>query len=91
MKLLYTKLRDWINFITNLYEKSLKKSLIDKKIGAKEALELKKIFNHYLHKSKEILTSTQFKIEDKFGDVISKDSISPEQITKLENFLAKLM
>ena len=32
------------------------------------------------------MASTQFKVEDIFGDVISKDSISPEQITKLNNF-----
>ena len=37
------------------------------------------------------MTSTQFKVEDVFGDVISKDSILPEQITKLDNFLAKIM
>ena len=37
------------------------------------------------------MKNTQFKVEDIFGDVISKDSISPEQITKLKNFLAKIM
>ena len=57
----------------------------------KEALELKKIYNHYLDKRKQIMDSTKFKVEDIFGDVISKDSISPEQITKLNNFLAKKM
>ena len=91
LKLRYTKLRDWINFITILYEKALGQSLIDKKIDEKEALELKKIYNHYLDKRKEIMDSTKFKVEDIFGDVISKDSISPEQITKLNNFLAKIM
>ena len=65
--------------------------MIDKKICDKEALELKKIYNHYLDKRKEIMNSTKFKVEDIFGDVISKDSISPEQITKLNNFLAKIM
>ena len=91
LKLRYTKLRDWINFITILYEKTLNQSMIDKKICDKEALELKKIYNHYLDKRKEIMNSTKFKVEDIFGDVISKDSISPEQITKLNNFLAKIM
>ena len=62
-----------------------------KKIDEKEALELKKIYNHYVDKRKEIINSTKFKIEEIFGDVISKDSISPEQITKLNNFLAKIM
>ena len=37
------------------------------------------------------MKNTQFKVEDIFGDVISKDSISPEQITKLNNFLAKIL
>ena len=37
------------------------------------------------------MNSTKFKVEDIFGDVISKDSISPEQITKLNNFSAKIM
>ena len=32
------------------------------------------------------MTSTKFKIEVIFGDAISKDSISPEQITKLDTF-----
>ena len=91
LKLRYTKLRDWINFITILYEKTLNQSMIDKKIDEKEALELKKIYNHYIDKRKEIMDSTKFKVEDIFGDVISKDSISPEQITELNNFLAKIM
>ena len=37
------------------------------------------------------MDSTKFKVEDVFGDGISKNSISPEQITKLDNFLAKIM
>ena len=37
------------------------------------------------------MRNTQFKAEDVFGDVISKDNFSQEQIAKLENFLAKLM
>ena len=65
--------------------------MIDKKIDEKESLELKKIYNHYIDKRKEIMNSTKFKVEDIFGDVISKDSISPEQITKLNSFLAKIM
>ena len=91
LKLRYTKLRDWINFITILYEKTLKESMVDKKIDQKEAEQLKQIYNHYVDKRKEIMDSTKFKVEDIFGDVISKDSISPEQVTKLNNFLAKIM
>ena len=91
LKLRYTKLRDWINFITILYEKTLNQSMIDKKIDKKEASELKKTYNHYFDKRKQIMDSTKLKVEDIFGDVISKDSISPEQITKLNNFLAKIL
>ena len=90
MKIRYTKLKDWINVITLLYEKTLKQSMIDKKIDEKEALELEKNFNHYFDKRSEIMKNTSFKVEDVFGDVISKESISPEQITKLNNFLAKI-
>ena len=91
LKLRYTKLRDWIIFITILYEKTLNLSMIDKKNDEKEASELKKIYNHYLDKRKEIMNSTKFKVEDMFGGVMSKDSISPGQKTKLNNFLAKIM
>ena len=37
------------------------------------------------------MKNTSFRVEDVFGDVISKDSISPEQITKFNIFLAKIM
>ena len=91
LKIRYTKLRDWKNVITLLYEKTLKESMIDKKIAQKEPEKLKQIYNRYIDKRKEIMKSTKFKVEDIFGDAISKDSISPEQITKLNNFLAKMM
>ena len=39
----------------------------------------------------EIMKNTQFKVEVIFGDIISKDSISPEQLTKLKIFLAKIL
>ena len=91
LKIRYTKLRDWINGITLLYKKTLKESMIDKKIDEKEAQKLKQIYNHYIDKRKEIMNSTKFKVGHIFGDVISKDSISPEQITKLNKFLAKMM
>ena len=87
----YTKIRDWINVITLLYEKTLKESMIDKKNNEKESDQLKQIFNHYNDKKSEILKNTQFKVEDVFSDVISKDNFSTEQITKLKNFLAKMM
>ena len=60
--------------------------MIDKKIDRKETEKLKQICNHYIDKRKNIMNSTKFKVEDIFGDVIGKDSILPEQITKLNNF-----
>ena len=80
IKLRYTKLRDWIKFVTTLYEKTLNQSMIDKEIDEKEALELNKIYTLHLEKRKEILNSTKFIVEDIFGDLKSKGSISPEQI-----------
>ena len=65
--------------------------MVNKNIDEKEALELKKNHNQYLDKRKEIMKNTSFKVEDIFGDIISRDSLSPEQITKLYNFLAKIM
>ena len=90
LKIRYTKLRDWINVITLLYEKTLKESMIDKVINRKEADQLIQIYNHYVDKKSEIMKNTQFKVEDIFSDVISKDTISTEQIIKLNNFLAKM-
>ena len=91
LKIRYTKLRGWINVITLLYEKTLKQSIVEKKIDEKEGEQLKLIYNHYIDKRKEIMKSTQFKVEDVLTDVISKDTISSEQITKLNNFPAKMM
>ena len=90
LKIRYTKLRNWFNVNTLLYEKTLKQSMIDKKIDEK-AQEVKKIHNHYLDKRKEIMKITQFKVENIFGGVISKGIFSQEQTTKLNNFLAKTM
>ena len=65
--------------------------MVDKKIDEKEAEELKKIYNHYFDKREKIMKNTQFKAEDVFGDVIGKEKFSQEQITKFNNFLAKIM
>ena len=35
------------------------------------------------------MKNTNFKVEDVFVDVISKDNFSQEQITKLKNFFSK--
>ena len=45
LKIRYKNLRDRINLITFLYDKTLKQSMIEEKIDDKEALELKKIFD----------------------------------------------
>ena len=47
LKIRFTKFRDWINVITLLYEKTLKKSMIDKK-NEKEVNLLKQLYNHYI-------------------------------------------
>ena len=73
------------------FYQSLKQSMIDKKIDEKEAQELKKTYNHYPDKRKEIMKKNSFKVEDVFVDIISEDKLSREQITKLNNFLAKKM
>ena len=74
-----------------LYEKTLKESMVDRKIDQKEAEQLKQTYNHYLDKRKDIMKDTSFRVEDVFGDVISKDNFSQEQINKLNTFLAKIM
>ena len=58
LKKRYTKLRDWIKVITLLYEKTLKQSMVDKKNDEREAQDLKKVYNHYLDKRKEIMRNT---------------------------------
>ena len=57
----------------------------------KKSFRIKKIYKYYVDKRKQTMTSTQFKVEAFFGDVISKDSISPEQITKLKILSIKIM
>ena len=37
------------------------------------------------------MKNTSFKVGDVFGDVLSKDKFSQEQITKLNKFLAKIV
>ena len=37
------------------------------------------------------MKNTQFKVEDVFGNVISRDNFSQEKITKPNSFLAKMM
>ena len=86
LNLRYTKPREWTNVITLPYGKTLKESMIDTKIVQKEAEQLKQIYNQYIDKRRKKMNSNKFKVEDIFRDVISKDSISPEQIAKLNIF-----
>ena len=72
LKITYTKLRDLINVVTLLYEKTLKQSMVDKMIDDKEALELKNVYNHYLEKRSSFMKNTQFTVEDVFDDILSK-------------------
>ena len=39
----------------------------------------------------EILKNKEFRVENLFGDILGKESSSPEQITKLNKFSAKVM
>ena len=74
-----------------LYEETLKTSIVVKKVDEKEAGELKKLYNHYFDKRKEIMKNASFRAEDVFSDVKSEDSILQEQITKLQNISAKIL
>ena len=37
------------------------------------------------------MRNTHFKVGDVFGDILCRESISPERITKLKGFSVKLM
>ena len=91
LKSRYQKLRDHIKMIKLLYEKTLKKSLVDKKIDEKESEELKIIYNHYITKRKEIMENTKFTVEDFFDKLDLSENISSEQIRTLIALLAKMM
>ena len=69
----------------------MKQSVVDKKIDDKETQELKKLENHYLDKRTDFLKKPQIKVEDVRGVNLKIYSVSPEQITKLNNFLAEMM
>ena len=57
----------------------------------KKLIKIKRLYNLYLDRSDEIMKNTQFKVEDQFGVILNKDSISRKQIAKLNNFSAKIM
>ena len=59
LKIRYTKLRDFFNVITLLYEKILKQSMVDLKILRERSTRFKrKDNNHYLDKRTEIMKNT---------------------------------
>ena len=72
--------------ISLLNEKTLKQSIVDKKIVDKEAKELKKNYNQISGKRTDIMNITQLKVEDVFDDLLGKDNFSPEQITERKLF-----
>ena len=44
-----------------------------------------------MDKKTDLLNNTQFKVDDKFGDVIEKGTSNSDRITKFLAFSAKLM
>ena len=65
--------------------------MIPKRIDEKEGEKLRSICDQYINKQDEIKKYTQFKVEEVFGNNIPKDTISPDQITNLNNVSAKKM
>ena len=65
-----TKLKDWINLISKLYEKTLSQSLIDERSGNKDGECLKKIKNQYLDKGKDIMKSTETSYDEIFRGIL---------------------
>ena len=65
--------------------------MVDLKKDETEANELKKICNHYLDKRSEKMKKTQFEVEVIYRDILNNDSISPQQITKLNIFSSKIL
>ena len=73
-----------------LYEKTLEKSLVDKKIDEKESEEVKSIYNHYITERKEIMDSTKFTVQDIFGNLDLVENIYAEQIQTFNAFFCKI-
>ena len=56
--------------------------MIVEKSDEKEAMKIKKIYNHYLDKPNDILKNTQYKVDDVFGDIYGNEGITSEQRPK---------
>ena len=70
------------------YQKTLRQSVIEKKIDAKEAQKLN-VLQSFLDKRTDIMKVTLSKVEDVFGDILLKDFFLPVQITKINLFFSQ--
>ena len=77
--------------ITILYEKTLNKSMIDKRVDEKESEGLKKIYNHYSDKRKDTMKSTEIPYHELSVDILGEDGITSDQTTEHKILLAKLL
>ena len=80
LKMRDKKLKDCINRINVLYEKVLKKSLLDKKTDKGEGEELRKIFIHHLDKCESLMKRPMKSLERSyhqiFGDFLEKKALT---------------
>ena len=74
-KLRYTKMRDWIQTITILFEKTFNKSMKNGEFDGEEGEGLKKIYNHCFDKSKVIMKSTEKSYHEVFGGILGKECV----------------
>ena len=65
--------------------------MVVKKIDQKETIAFKKINSLYLDKRSGIMRNNQFKIVYVFDSILSKNTFSAEQITKLDRFSAEML
>ena len=63
--------------------------MVNRNIDGKEVEEFKKIWNQYFDKRKQIMKTTEIRVEDIFGFIIGKESIPPKQIIRLNSFLSQ--
>ena len=90
-KLRYNKRRELIKVISLFHEKSLKQTMVEIENNDQEAQEFKKIYSFSLDKKTDVKKITEFKVEDVFGGIANKESISPEEINTINRYLAKKM
>ena len=83
-------LRDWTNVFSLRNGKTLKQSIIDKKLDQKEADEKKLVPNLHLTKRNDFMKKTPFKLEDVFGDILKKVLYQKSNLLKLIFFQTNL-